>query len=697
MHFLQTTPTRSRRSENRFAKSVSHVIPLGIVWMVGSAVALSAAEFRIDQVDLREVQQAYAPASHAGEASGGGPLHVGRKTFPTGFGTSGCSRLELALGGRAESLSAQTGVDDTSGPLASVRFLVVGDGHVLYRGPWQQRFGPAVPLRVDLHGVQRLALVADVRGEPYARADWLTPVIVHTGEPPVAVAPETAVGEILAPATEVAPRFNLPGAVGVRPGHPFLQRVNVAGMRPMQLFAENLPAGITFDAGRQVLEGVAPAAPGESIIRLQAENAAGRANFSLRIVVGDTLSLTPPQGWSSWYCMSFKVSDAWVRDAASALVRTGLADHGWTLVKIDEAWMTRPAPDDPVFVELKAKEQLGRHAGYWKGSITDPTFLGPARDAQGRILPNARFPDMPALTAWLHARGLQAGIYSSPGVLTCGGCTGSFGHETEDAAQFVAWGFDFLMYDWCAYYLETGRLERADWELPFARMGAALRAQPRDIAFNLCEYGNAEVWKWGGSVGGQSWRVDQDLMDTWGAIAGTGFFGEDRDQYAGPGRWNDMCFLMLGHIGFERKLHPVRLTRDEQRTHLALWCLRSSPLIFGGDPSSLDEATLALLTNDEVLAIDRDLLARPARRVVLNDGQEAWVRELADGAMVVGLFNRDEEPAAVRVSWNRLALSGTWRVRDLWRGRPVEGAEAGWSGSVPRHGVALLRLDPVAR
>ena len=100
MHFLQTTPTRSRRSENRFAKSVSHVIPLGIVWMVGSAVALSAAEFRIDQVDLREVQQAYAPASHAGEASGGGPLHVGRKTFPTGFGTSGCSRLELALGGR---------------------------------------------------------------------------------------------------------------------------------------------------------------------------------------------------------------------------------------------------------------------------------------------------------------------------------------------------------------------------------------------------------------------------------------------------------------------------------------------------------------------------------------------------------------------------------------------------------------------
>ena len=664
--------------------------------MFCTAGAFSATELNVDQLDLRELQQAYAPAAHAGESSGGGPLRVGRKTFSAGFGTSGCSRLEIALGGRAESLGAQTGVDDTSGPLASVRFLVVGDGRVLYRGPWQQRFGPAVALQVDLRGVQRLALVADVRGEPYARADWILPVITHTGEPPVAAAPDVSGGEILAPAATNAPRFNLPGAVGVRPGHPFLQRVNVAGARPIRLFAENLPVGITFDAGRQVLEGVAPVVPGEWTIRLRAENTAGRTDCTLRMVVGETLSLTPAQGWSSWYGMSFKVSDAWVREAAEALLRTGLADHGWTLVKLDEAWMTRPGPDDPVFVGLKAKEQLGRHPGYWKGSVNDPTFLGPARDAQGRILPNARFPDMPALTAWLHARGLQAGIYSSPGVLTCGGCTGSFGHEAEDAAQFAAWGFDFLMYDWCAYYLETGRLERADWELPYARMGAALRAQPRDIAFNLCEYGNAEVWQWGGSVGGQSWRVDQDLMDTWGAIAGTGFFGEDRDQYAGPGRWNDMCFLMLGQIGFERKLHPVRLTRDEQRTHLALWCLRSSPLILGGDPCALDEATRALLTNDEVIAINRDPFARPARRVVLSDVQEAWVRPLVDGAMVVGLFNRDEESAAVQVSWNQLALPGNWRVRDLWRGRQVEGAGTGWSGSVPRHGVELFRLDPVA-
>jgi len=661
-------------------------------WLLAAAATLAAAELHVDQVDLRQIQQAYAPAPHAGEASGGGPLRVGRVTYPAGFGTSGCSRLELLVGGRAERLTAQTGTDDNSGPLATVQFLVVGDGRVLYRGPWQQRFGPAVSVEVDLRGVQRLALVADVRGEPYARADWISPVITHFGPVPTAVAPETAVGEILAPPAPTVPRFNLPAAVGVRPGHPFLQRVNVAGARPLRLTAEGLPAGITFDADRQVLAGVAPAEAGERVVHLRAENAAGRAEASLRIVVGDTLSLTPAQGWSSWYCMSFGISDAWIREAADALVRNGLADHGWTLVKLDEAWMTRPAPGEPVLADLEAKERLGRQPGYWKGRVSDPTFLGPARDERGRIRPNARFPDMVALTTWLHERGLQAGIYSSPGVLTCGGCTGSFGHEAEDAAQFSDWGFDFLMYDWCAYSLETGRLDQADWERPFARMAAALRAQPRDIAFNLCQYGRAAVWTWGAKVGGQSWRVDQDLMDTWGAIAGTGFFGEERDGYAGPGRWNDLCFLMLGDIGFERKLHPVRLTRDEQRTHLALWCLRSSPLILGGDPTTLDENTRALLTNDEVIALDRDPLARPARRVVLSDTLEAWVRPLADGAVAVGLFNRDEAAATVRVGWEQLGLERGWQVRDLWRGLPLEGAAAAWAGVVPRHGVQLFRL-----
>ena len=431
------------------------------------------------------------------------------------------------------------------------------------------------------------------------------------------------------------------------------------------------------------------------IVKLRAENAHGRVAGELAIVVGDTLALTPPMGWSSWYCMSGKVSDVWVREAAAALLRTGLADHGWTYVNLDDFWMTRPLADSAILQRLREREATGRVAGYYKVPDHDPALRGEARDAQGRIRPNARFPDMPALTAWLHEQGFRAGLYSSPGVLTCGGCTGSFGHETEDAAQFAGWGFDLLKYDWCSYYLEAPGLERAECMRPYERMGAALRAQPRDIVFSLCQYGLGAVETWGAAVGGQLWRTGADLNDTWGAISAAGFFGEERDPATGPGSWNDLDMLMIGQIGMNRKLHEVRLTPDERRTHFALWCLRGSPLLLAGDAASLDAAAIAFLSNDEAIAVNQDPLARPARRVVLSETTEAWVRPLAGGAVAVGLFNRDEEAAEVHVAWSQLmSESGAWRAHDLWRGGPAGGATAtGWSGTVPRHGVVFLRLE----
>ncbi len=662
-----------------------------------AAAPLPGAETRVETLDLRETMQSDWSVPQAGQAGGriGGPLRVGGQTSAAGFGTIGGSRLELALDGRAERFRARTGVDETSGWLTTVRFLLVGDGRVLYRGPWQQRGGPAVGVDVPLAGLRRLVLVADVRGDPHARADWLEPVVTHAGAAPVAAppAPEPDTLPPLPPGPE--PRFHVPARVGVRPGHPFLQRVNVSGARPLRLTVDALPAGCTFDPEHQVIQGTAPAAAGEWIVRLAAENAHGRTASEFALVVGDTLALTPPLGWCSWYCMSGSVSAERVRAAAAALLRTGLADHGWTQVNLDDFWMTRPAADSAVLAQLRTREATGRLAGYWKAPLDEPALRGAARDAEGRIRANARFPDMPAYTAWLHARGFKAGLYSSPGVVTCGGCTGSFGHEAEDAAQFAAWGFDFLKYDWCSYYLEAPGLERADWMRPYARMGAALRAQPRDLVFSLCQYGLAAVETWGADVGGQLWRTGSDLNDTWGAISAAGFFGEERDPATGPGRWNDLDMLMVGRIGFGGKLHSVRLTPDERRTHFALWCLRASPLLLAGDAASLDDATVAFLANDGALAVNQDPLARPARRVVLSPTTEAWVRPLAGGAWGVGLFNRDEEAAPVQVAWPELTQEpGAWQAHDLWRGGAAAGAAAAdWQGTVPRHGAVFLRLE----
>ena len=660
------------------------------------ATTAYAAETRVETLDLRETQQANWHIPKASLAFGDGPLRVGGKTYVNGFGTVGGSRLEIALDGRAEKFTALTGVDETTGTLTTVRFLVVGDDRVLYRSPWQQRSGQALAAEVPLAGVHRLALVVDVRGDPFARANWLNPVITHAGAAPVAAALVPDPSPQLAPPADPAPRFHTPARAGVRPGHPFLQRVNVTGERPLRLTAEGLPEGFTFDATSQVIQGTAPVNRGTLVVRLQAENSRGRAAHTLEIVVGDTLALTPPMGWSSWYCMSGKVSAALVREAADALLATGLADHGWNYVNLDDFWMTRPLSDSAVITQLREREAAtGRQAGYWKAIVEDPEMVGPARDAQGRILANARFPDMKAYTAWLHARGFKAGLYSSPGVLTCGGCTGSLGHETEDAAQFAAWGFDLLKYDWCSYYLEAAGLERADWLRPYQKMGQALQAQPRDILFSLCQYGHAAVETWGAEAGGQLWRTGSDLKDTWGSISAAGFYGEERDPFVGPGRWNDLDFLMIGRIGWSRNLHAVNLTRAEQRTHFALWCLRGSPLVLAGDPTALDRDALALLTNAGAIAVNQDPLALPARRVVLSDTLEAWIRPLTGGAYAVGLSNRDETPATVQLAWTQLSLPGQWRVQDLWRGQTTSEPASTWQGALARHDTAFLRLEPV--
>ena len=117
--------------------------------------------------------------------------------------------------------------------------------------------------------------------------------------------------------------------------------------------------------------------------------------------------------------------------------------------------------------------------------------------------------------------------------------------------------------------------------------------------------------------------------------------------------------------------------------HVSLWCLLAAPLIFSGDITRLDEFTLGLLCNDEVIEVDQDPLGRPGRRVAKEGACEVWAKEMEDGSLAVGLFNRGEQDATVTARWSDLGLSGPRIVRDLWRQkdlgtirRPVPGGRA---------------------
>ena len=231
---------------------------------------------------------------------------------------------------------------------------------------------------------------------------------------------ETAV--ILTPAPGPAPRINGTRVFGVRPGSPFLFRIPATGERPMAFAVENLPAGLTVDPLTGIITGVI-GERGSYSVMLRASNAKGIASQELRIVCGDTLALTPHMGWNSWYVWENYVTDEIMQAAADAMVSSGMADHGYMYVNIDDCWPVKPG-------------------------ATDPTLQGEPRDKSGRVNSNPRFPDMRALTDYIHAKGLKAGIYTSPGPTTCADHTGAWQHEAADVERFVEWGFDFLKYDW---------------------------------------------------------------------------------------------------------------------------------------------------------------------------------------------------------------------------------------------------------
>lgn len=459
---------------------------------------------------------------------------------------------------------------------------------------------------------------------------------------------------LLTPKVSAKPRVNGPAIVGARPGRPFQYKIPATGQQPLQFAVKNLPQGLKADAGSGIITGVANA-NGSYKVKLSVKNKLGSDEKDFTITISDKIGLTPALGWNSWNAWGLSVSDEKVRISAKAMA-DHLSDHGWTYINIDDGW--------------EAAE----------------------RASNGLIVPNEKFPDMKKLSDYVHGLGLKLGIYSSPGSKTCGGYLGSYQHEEQDATTYGQWGIDYLKYDWCSYsQVAANNTELTELKKPYTVMRTALNKVNRDIMYSLCQYGWGEVWKWGGEVGGNSWRTTGDITDTWASLSRIGFAQDKGSPYAQPGNYNDPDMLVVGKVGWGPRLHNSRLTADEQYTHISLWSLLASPLLIGCDMGQLDDFTMNLLTNDEVLSIDQDALGKQAYKLLDKDSIQVWVKDLQDGSKAVGIFNLGSNTQKPSISFADIKLASPLRLRDVWRQKELGKFTGTFSGMVPAHGVLLLK------
>lgn len=653
----------------------------------------------ISTLDVHQTVQSQGEP-RANRSAGNNPITLAGKVYEDGLGTIAPSRLVIKVSKYGVEFSATVGVDDEVGKgNGSVVFKVLGDADkLLWQSPVMRAGDEPQKVEVPIAGFERITLLTE--GDPSTQgnhANWAeAKVELHHNKwknlkPNTVRIFEEEEAVILTPKPGPAPRITGAKVFGVRPGRPVLYTITATGDRPMTFSADPLPEGLQLDAQTGRISGRL-AKKGEYVMTVRARNGAGEASREFKLVCGEKIGLVPAMGWNSWNCFAETVSEKNIRDAVDALVNTGLINHGWSYINIDEGWSRLPGSKEPL---------LG----------------GPIRDENGGILPNGRFPDMRGLVEYIHSKGLRAGIYTSPGPLDCGGFAGSYQHEFLDARQFGEWGFDYLKYDVCSYNdifrSESAALEAEDeaarsavLQKPWRLMRQALDSLDRDIVYSI----SGNVRGWGREIGANSWRVSSDVVDSWQEIVEgwripVSEIGFDRfregerkgfsgPELAGPGHYNDRDMLVVGHVGWGARQHPTNLTPNEQYTHISMWCLAASPLIIGCDMTKLDEFTISLLSNDEVLEVNQDPLGKQAVRVSKVSDLEVWAKEMEDGSKAVGLFNRGYLPAEVTANWQDLGLTGPQRIRDLWRQTDLGNFHDAFATQVPRHGVVLVRIWP---
>ncbi|MGB9184227.1 MAG: glycoside hydrolase family 27 protein [Solirubrobacteraceae bacterium] len=377
------------------------------------------------------------------------------------------------------------------------------------------------------------------------------------------------------------------------------------------------------------------------------------------------LTPTPYMGWNTYYGVGGVFDERTIVSVARALLHRGLARAGYRIVWLDFGWAS--------------------------GS----------RDGRGKLIVDpVQWPHgLPWLTGWLHAHGLLAGIYTDAGASGCSHQgVGSLGHYRLDADTFASWGFDAVKVDFCG----AGQAGLAPKPLyrQFAR-ALANNSSHRPMLLNICNfwvpgqidghrpsladsaYSNA---LWAAEIG-QSWRTDTDIGGTRNVVFQNVLRNLDHDashpKAAGPGHWNDPDYLAP----------QLGMTAAEAQAQMTMWAMLAAPLMLGSDPRKLWPASLRMLTNPDVIAVDQDRLGIQATAVGQQRSGQIWVKPLVGGASAVAILNRGSSPVQITKSLRAIGIARAshYQIENLWTHTTVTTTGAIRARIAP-HAAALYRV-----
>lgn len=660
----------------KYAGTAPQLINESDMWQEGSNVVtipdapLGQEYIRLSSLEIEKTKCGWENHTPKKDKSiDGNNITIGGKVYESGVGTHGPSQIIIKLNGSVTDFYTVLGVDDEVKEAGNFDYHVYvkaegGATEDVAKGTINRFSNQSVDIHADnLSGWKYLYLETSNGNDgtnTCDHVDWANAYLVFQDQ--------NSTRPCIVSAEELTTKLACATTVFSQPNVRFMQKVR-STVTGAQLSVSNLPAGLTWNADRNIVEGVVAE---EGVYTYQINVTADGETTSEDVTLTVSSSLQHPvpfMGWLSWNSVQGNISQKIIEQAVELFQNKGLYECGWNHIMMDDLWQG-------------------------------------TRKADGTPQPNAsRFPNgLKTVADYVHKNGMKFGLYTDAADRTCAGAFGSYGYETIDAKTYAEWGVDVVKCDYCYAPDDVETAKKR-----YKALADAFAAAGNNTMLYICEWGVREPWKWGAEVGGRCWRISQDVRDCWtGSGSGVGVVQsieamKNLSAYQGVNRFNDSDMLCTGLHATGKSSNDLcggtgaGMTDDEYATQFALWCMWSSPMALSFDPSknTLTDADFKLLRNKELIALNQDRMGQQGDLISEADNLVVFAKDCENGDVALSVTNMSSSEKQATFDFTAIPAldpTKTYTVRDV-----MENAEAGeatgtFTTDVRKHATRVFRL-----